>query len=512
MSQKPDRAAADDVVDEKLGLSPTHAEYASLSTEDAEFMQSFTEKERKKVVRKIDMRVVPVLCSLYLMSFIDRANIGNAKIEGMMEDLNLTGDEYNIAVSIFFIGYVLLEIPSNVLLKKFTRPSYYLAILVILFGTCMTLHGVTTNFATLTVARFFLGVTESGLFPAAMYLVSTWYAPYEVGKRMSVFACTSTISGSVSGLLAYLIAKMKGTAGVNGWQWIFIIEGMITVLFGVLTPFILADSPSLAGRWLSEREIRYLNTRRYLEFGGRHVEQEGQKFQWKVLWSVLLDWKIYILILIYWSNTAPNFATKVNMPTIMTTMGYTSANAQLMTIPPYFVGACAAFVSAWFADRYKWRMPFILFPQLCIMAAFGVLFVYGPNIEDHIPAAYVAIVIACIGFAPITPGANAWASNNIAGPMRRAMGFAFMMGFGNIGGLIGSYIFIEEEKPRYPTGYGTAMAFGALGVICSLGLEFAYWMLNKRKERLTEEEVRELYTAEQLAAMGDKSPLYRYTL
>ena len=183
-----------------------------------------------------------------------------------------------------------------------------------------------------------------------------------------------------------------------------------------------------------------------------------------------------------------------------------------MTIPPYFIGACAALVAGYFADRYKWRMPFILVPQLCILTAFGILFGYAADIQSRIPECYVAVVIACIGFAPITPGANAWASNNLAGPMRRAMGFAFMMGFGNIGGLIGSYIYMDREKPRYPTGYGTSMAFGALGVACSLGLEFAFWTLNKKKAQWTEEEVREKYTVQELADMGDKSPLFKYTL
>jgi MFS family permease len=131
---------------------------------------------------------------------------------------------------------------------------------------------------------------------------------------MSVFAVTSTLSGSVSGLLAYAIAKMKGFGGLNGWRWIFIIEGLVTLVFGLLCPFVLADSPGFAKRWLTDREIRFLNTRRQMEFGGKEVEREADKLSWKILRSVLVDWKIWILILIYWSNTAPNFAIKVSCP------------------------------------------------------------------------------------------------------------------------------------------------------------------------------------------------------
>lgn len=153
----------------------------------------------------------------------------------------------------------------------------------------------------------------------------SWYAPAELGKRMAVFAVISTLSGSFSGLLAFAIAKMAGIAGLNGWAWIFIIEGIVTVCFGLLCPFILADSPDLSGGWLSNREIHFLNLRQQAQFGGRDIQEKAQEFQWNILFSVLTDWMIYIMILIYWSNTAPNFAMKITMPTIMKTMGYTSA-------------------------------------------------------------------------------------------------------------------------------------------------------------------------------------------
>jgi MFS family permease len=197
----------------------------------------------------------------------------------------------------------------------------------------------------------------------------------ELGSRMSLFAVTSTLSGAFSGLLAYAIAKMSGTAGLRGWRWIFIIEGIFTVFIGIICPLLIPDSPDLSSRWLSEREIRFIKLRQQAQFGSSD-DEKAEKFQWKILLSVLTDWKILLAILIYWSNTAPNFGIKVNMPSIMKTMGYTSANAQLMTIPPYFVGACGAYITGLIADRYKWRMPFIVVPQICILVSFAILLRY----------------------------------------------------------------------------------------------------------------------------------------
>lgn len=141
----------------------------------------------------------------------------------------------------------------------------------------MTLHGVTQNFTGLVIARFFLGVTESGLFPASIYLISSWYAPNEVGSRMSIFAVTSTMAGAFSGLLAFVIAKMDGIGGYGGWRWIFIIEGLVTVLFGILCPFLVPDSLALSSRWLSEREIRFLALRQEIQFGGRNIQEKAEK-------------------------------------------------------------------------------------------------------------------------------------------------------------------------------------------------------------------------------------------
>lgn len=150
-----------------LEVVPTN-QYANigLTAEEAVFFDDFTaSKDHKKLLRKIDIRLIPLLALLYLISHIDRANIGNAKIEGLEEDLALTGYQYNIALSIFFVPYVLCEIPSNVILKRVARPSIYLGTLVLLWGVVMTMTGLVNDFGGLVACRFLLGVFESGFFP-----------------------------------------------------------------------------------------------------------------------------------------------------------------------------------------------------------------------------------------------------------------------------------------------------------------------------------------------------------
>lgn len=192
-------------------------------------------------------------------------------------------------------------------------------------------------------------------------------------------------------------------------------------------------------------------------------------------------------------------------------MGYSNANAQLLTIPPYCVGAITALTAGLFSDKMNRRMPFIVAAQCCVITAFSILLPLGPKIKQNIGPAYFAICLSCMGY-PISPGVNSWTANNLAGAAKRAMGVALLIGIGNIGGIIGSYIYIDTQAPAYPAGYGGSLAFGAAGLIAALGLEFALIRINKKRAAMSEEEIRAKYSDEELERMGDRSPLYRYTL
>ena len=136
----------------------------------------------------------------------------------------------------------------------------------------------------------------------------------------------------------------------------------------------------------------------------------------------------------------------------------------------------------------------------------------APRIRDNVGICYFTIVLANIGLYPLNPGASSWISNNLAGPAKRALGIAYMTSLTNMGGIVGSYIYIDSEAPAYPTGFGVSLAMGALGAIASVLLDVIYIRINKRRSQMSEEEVREKYSDEELAAMGNNSPLFRYTL
>ncbi|KAL3467938.1 major facilitator superfamily domain-containing protein [Aspergillus heterothallicus] len=480
-----------------------------LSAEDADFYVNYPEEKRKKVFRKVDIRLVPMLALLYLCSHIDRANIGNAKVEGMVEDLNMTGVQYNTVLAIFFIPYVLFEVPSNILLKKFKRPSTYLGILVVSWGIIMTCTGLVNNYGSLMAVRVLLGIFEAGFFPGAIYLCSYWYMPKDLALRISYFYCASALSGAFSGLLAAAIAEMDGIGGYEGWRWIFIIEGLATVVLGAACFFFLIDTPALASRWLEPDEIQYLELSMFIKQGGR-VENES-KFKWRDLRMVLTNWRVYMQAWFLLVQSALSYGTKFTLPTITKSMGFSTTNAQLTSAPPYVAAAISAIVFARLSDHFYWRMPFVVIPMLIVIVAYSIIISLKGELEAHMGVAYFAVVLAVVGIYPIQAAAASWNANNIAPESRRAIGIALMNCVGNVGGILGSFMYLEREKPKYYTGFGISLALGGTGIIVAVLLEWSYKIANRRKAAVAEE-AKVRYTEEELFDLGDRSPLFVHVL
>lgn len=177
------------------------------------------------------------------LSFLDRTNIGNARLGTLEKDLHMEGLDYNIALAVFFPFYVAAEIPSNMMMKRF-RPSVWLTIIMVAWAVVMIGMGFVTNFAGLLATRALLGIAEGGLFPGVTYYITMWYCRHECGLRMAIFFSAATAAGAFGGLLARGITEMKGVAGRPGWSWIFILEGILTLVVAMTAYWAINDYPS----------------------------------------------------------------------------------------------------------------------------------------------------------------------------------------------------------------------------------------------------------------------------
>jgi len=471
------------------------------------------EREAARVLRKVDMRLVPLLSLLYLVAFIDRSNIGNAKIAGMTDELKMSGMQYNTAVTLFFVPYTLLEVPSNIILKMM-RPSHWIAILMFCWGLVMTLMGLTSSYGGLLAGRFFLGVTESGFFPAATFLLTLWYRRFELQRRMAVFYVAASLAGAFSGLLAYGIEKLDGRSGLAGWQWIFLLEGLIPVALSLFIWKILPDSPETA-KFLTQAERDLLVARLADDSGsGQGRTTNADKIGKEQIMAGLSDWKIWAATVVFWGNTVGVYGFTATVPSVIKGLGYTSANAQLLTIPIYVFAAILTIIFAWASDLTRKRSPYIIAGYSIAVCGFIAQLAIPKPRYPGITYGFLFPVAGGL-YCPFTCLVS-WIGNSLAPSSKRAVGMALLISVGNMGGIMGSNIYLAREAPKYQTGFSASLAMCCLAILMTLVLRWAYARENRKRDELIaehgEEAIRARYSDEELLLLGDKSPFYRYTL
>ncbi|KAF8473195.1 major facilitator superfamily domain-containing protein [Kalaharituber pfeilii] len=458
------------------------------------------------LMRKIDLHVVPVLCVLYLLAFLDRVNISNAAIFGLREDLGLGGVEYNTALTIFFVPYIVFEVPSNILLKKL-RPHLWLSGCMFMFGLVTTLQGLVQTYSGILATRFFLGVFEAGMFPGCFYLIAMWYKREEAQKRYSFFFNSTSLAGAFGGLLASGIGNLDGMRGYRGWRWVFILEGVLTCVVGILFYFCICDFPEEA-TFLSEEERQYVKARLRQDVGNSAREE---KMTVKDVLNVFKDYKIFIGGFMYFGLVVPAYGYAYFAPSIVRDFGYDAIETQLRSVPPWVVAFVWAMILAVASDYSRHRFMYALGSMA--VAAVGVIILLA--VHDNIHVQYFALFLitsGCFGSMPIIV---CWFNSNLGGHHRRGVGTAWQVGFGNIGGIIATYSFVQSDSPRYVRGYSILLAFIGVSAISCIAYFIAVTVENRSRDNGTykycaDSQAWEALSEEEKAKAGDLSPEYRY--
>ncbi|TVY65202.1 putative transporter [Fusarium oxysporum f. sp. cubense] len=554
------------------GPMATTKEHASIDMnyppEVAALMREFSGARYNKLMRKLDLRLIPMIAILYLIAYLDRGNIANARLAGLEKDLGMEGDQYNVALTIFFVSYIIFEVPANMALK-YLSPRIWITLIAVSWGLVMTLMGIVHSYEGLLAARFMLGGSRSWNIScrSILYHHMVFTTRSYVSNRSLLCHCffgkfsDVKLSGAFSGLLAYAITLMDGIGGLAGWQWIFILEGILTVICGVMAYFTIYNGPDSVS-WLTDEEKAYIKMK--LAYDGNRsgmgASEEGSKK--KYIKDAFCDWQVYLSVVIYLGISVSTYGLVFGLPTIVSTLvshssishvsqpriplvdlkliqGYTDRAAQLMTIPPYVTACILTIIVAHLSDRLKRRGYFIAGALTFALVGFIIAITTAGN-EKLASVTYAGCFIACCGFFPAFPGVISWLANNLAGPYKRAIAMSLqickispynnslsaesrlliillVVALGNTGGLIGSNIYRAQEKPRYTTGYGISIGFISIAIIATGVMISVLSLTNKKRERYIEQNggpdgVVDQHGDVALTEMGDKSPLFRYTL
>ncbi|PMD44405.1 MFS general substrate transporter [Hyaloscypha variabilis F] len=447
--------------------------------EAPEFIRNWTPEERhaaeKKLKAKIDLRLMPMIILMYIMNYLDRNNIAAAKLAGIVTDLDLKGSEFNTAVSILFVGYLLMQVPSNLFLNKIGKPSLYLPSCMIVWGTISAATAGCKTFGGLIAVRFMLGFVEAAYFPGCLYYLSCWYTRKELGLRTAMFYSGALISGAFSGLIAAgVTAHMNGLRGMLAWKWLFIIEGVATIAIAFISYFILPDFPRTTS-WLTDEE-RQLAIWRLDEDIGEDDWIDSQHQSFKVgLKLAFSDIKTYVLMFMLFGIVASGTVTNF-FPTVVKTLNYNNVDTLLLTAPPYVLAVITTFVNSWHADRTGERFLHIVIPLCFAMFAYILA-----ACTTHTGARYFAMMLMVPGVYSGFVVALHWISNSMPRPpAKRAAALAFINAVSNTSSIYASYMYLPSASPKYTVAMIVNCAMALMAILAAITLRMILVRLNKK--------------------------------
>ncbi|KAL4802005.1 major facilitator superfamily domain-containing protein [Aspergillus unguis] len=423
-----------------------------------------TEAE-KSYVRKVDFFVLPLLCL---------SNLANAKTDGLEEDIHLKGNEYSLLILLFYIPFGLFDLPWNLLIKKYSARTM-LSLMTTVWGICAMCQCAAHNFGGLLAIRIILGVFEAGFFAGATFYFTLFYTRGEMGFRLAILQSFAVLASAFSGLISFGLFQINHPT-VKGWQWLFIVEGAMTLIIGVVAFWWLPDTAQSA--WFLTPREREAASARLLRDTSAEVET---KLELKAAFQTWSDWKFPLWALITFTYPVA-YATAMNFfPIIVARLGYSTVKTNLWTVAPNLVGAVVLLVVAKSSDLFRERSLHIIFSL--VLSLVGMLILACIDVVNNKAVSYFACFLLAAGAYIPSCLVHAWHNNNNTNENSRAANTGFFVGLGNIAGVLSAATFRTEYAPKYiPTLVATCACNGVCIVATGVMGGWMRWE-NRRRDR-----------------------------
>ncbi|KAM0792928.1 hypothetical protein ACM66B_002687 [Microbotryomycetes sp. NB124-2] len=421
--------------------------------------------EERRVVKKLDAGLMPMVCLLFLFSFLDRSNIGNANTAGLSKDLGLTPSQYDNLLTLFYVGYCLGQ--PTTLLWKAIPPHILVAFLTFMWSMLALLQAAAVNFGGMAALRLLLGIAETAFSPGVPYYLSFFYKKEEIGVRQGIFLSMAPLASAWAGALAYAITHIKSSTAT--YKLLFLIEGAPPLLLVPIVYFLLPDRVSKT-RWLTAREREIAKDRASSD--GDTGRESGLKLNGVI--EGLKDYKAWMHAILYFSLNVSYSSLPVFLPTILAEMGFSSIRAQGLSAPPNLLAFIVVILATFISDKIRDRS--ILIIPLSLLGAAGYVTL---ALAKSVAARYFAVYLCTVGVFPCIGLMLPWVANSHEDDSKRGAGFMLLNLIGQCGPFLGTRLFPKQEGPHYVKGMSVCAGFLFFVAIVSFTLR----MLLARENR-----------------------------
>ncbi|KAJ7134733.1 MFS transporter [Mycena epipterygia] len=427
----------------------------------------------RKLVRKLDTRLLPTIFLIFIMNYIDRNGITTARLQGLEQDLGLSDLQYSVVLSVLFASYCPAQIPSNMILNYVKRPSWYIGGCVMAWGLTSALTGVTKNYGGILLCRLFIGLPEAAFYPGAIYLLSRWYTKKELAFRSAILYTGLLLSNAFGALIAAgILGGMEGKRGIRAWRWLFFIEGSITIVVGISSIFLLPDYPNNT-RWIVGDQRRLAQARLAEDAG--EADQDTETDTPMAGLKMAIKDPLVLTFALMTTSQLLGLSFISFFPTLTQTLGFSTTISLLLAAPPWVIAGAICCLNAWHADKTGERFFHITGWW------WGVILGFIISLSTmSVGGRYFSMFLMSFGYAGFAM-TLVWVSNSIPRPpTKRAAAIGIVNGFGNLGNLMGSYVWKAQWGPKYHQSMTISLCALVLSSLLSLGIR--QHLLRKNKQ------------------------------
>ncbi|KAK6826976.1 hypothetical protein RU639_004685 [Aspergillus parasiticus] len=427
-----------------------------------------------RTLRKVDMRLIPLLFVTYMFNFMDKTILSSASVFGLIDDTHLVGQQYSWVSSIFYFGYFFWEVPTNYLIPRLPVAKY-MAANTLFWGAVVALTAACVNYGGLLAVRFLLGIAEATITPAFMFITTTWYTRDEIPFRTGIWFSGNSIGGLVASLLAYGIGHIEHP--LRPWMWMFIILGVATFLWGFVLLAFLPDSISKA-TFLTPQEREFMAHRAVIAGTGR---TEKTNWKWEQAIECIQDPKTWHLFAIAILTQIPNGGTQNFGNLVIKSFGFTSLESTLINIPSSVVSASTITITGWIAGRYR-QMNCILIVGIVTLSIIGSALIYAR--AHHVPLGAQLFGYFLLATGPgALPLAMSLVQANYRGVTKKMTMTAMMFVAYCAGNIAGPQLFRASEAPTYQTSFRAILICYIISGGLAISLRVYLQFVNKRRDR-----------------------------